>query len=85
MGEYVRKLSTGRLKMPSSARDTLMPCVACEGSGTRVVETDTAYRQMPCRWCEGAGVWTELAAKMFVRWLAIAAHARKAGYPYKVK
>jgi hypothetical protein len=50
-------------------RDTLIPCQACDGHGSRLVEFPTGgYRQLACQWCDN-GFTDKVTAAMFRRWL----------------
>ena len=76
-----------RLSKPEEQRDTLNPCEACGGRGTRkvkrVVEVDSVYRtvdvELACNWCKGSGSVTKELAKAFYRWTKILRHNRAAG------
>jgi hypothetical protein len=60
-------------------RETLIPCDACHGKGTRLIEHRTGtYRQIACKWCR-KGLTDRVMAKMFERWLRIFAYNRKLG------
>lgn len=60
-----------RLTEALEKRDTLIPCLACDGAGTRIVEyPDGGYRQIGCKWCQH-GFTDKVTAAMFVRWRRI--------------
>jgi len=53
-----------------------MPCQACDGHGSRLVEYPTGgYRQLACKWCDN-GFTDKVTAAMFRRWLNIARFAK---------
>ncbi len=62
---------TLRLTEAIEERDTLIPCEACEGAGTRIIDyPDGFYRQVACKWCQH-GYTDKTMAGMFTRWLKI--------------
>ncbi len=70
-----RRQSTSRLTLRITEdpenRDTLIPCDACEGTGTRILDyPDGLYRQVPCKWCHH-GFTDKATAEMWARWLQI--------------
>lgn len=70
-----RKQSSGRLRVrlsqPPNIRNTLIPCPACEGQGSKVHESGHRYWAKVCKWCEGLGMVDDRMYKMFRRWLGI--------------
>ena len=80
MGSQTRKSSSralARVTMPSSERETLIPCPACEGQGKLLLETrDGRYKMRVCRWCDGKCFVDHAMHRVFKRWLRIMNHNR---------
>jgi hypothetical protein len=52
-------------------RDTLIPCQACGGEGSRLLEYDNgSYRRISCNWCD-RGFTDKETAGMLRRWQRI--------------
>jgi DnaJ-class molecular chaperone len=73
-----------RVRVPSTERETLLPCPACEGSGLKPLETeDGQYRVVKCRWCQGNAVVDKTVYLLFRRWIRIYNHNRILGGCHK--
>lgn len=61
-----------RLTKAVENRDTLLNCEACEGVGSRIIESDDdgRYRKIPCNWCD-KGLTDKDTAALFTRWQSI--------------
>ena len=60
-----------RLTKTMEDRDTLLPCDACGGKGSRIEEEENGcYKQVNCNWCH-EGFTDRPTAKMFLRWKRI--------------
>jgi len=53
-------------------RPTLFPCIACGGSGRRIIERGKGrYRAGKCPWCMGSGAMDHEMIRAFRRWRRI--------------
>ncbi len=68
-----------RAKLPTKDRDTLLPCLACNGEGQHLTEKNGSYRQSRCRWCQGIGAVGALMIAAWNRWQRIKLANKLAG------
>jgi hypothetical protein len=75
MGSQTRKSSgrsLARISIPSTERETLIPCPACEGQGKHLTESKNGrYKMRICRWCDGKCFVDHGMHAVFKRWLRI--------------
>lgn len=83
MGTKRREAQSRRLIRLTKAfnnRETLQPCEACEGQGSRILEfANGTYRRVECGWCEN-GLTDKNTVLMFARWKRIVAAHTKSGH-----
>ena len=61
-----------RVFVPSTERETLIPCPACEGQGRHLQEGKQGmYKMRSCRWCDGKCFVDHAMHRLFKRWLRI--------------
>lgn len=80
MGSQTKRSSSralARVFVPSTERETLIPCPACEGRGNNVTERgEGRYQMLRCRWCDGKCFVDHAMHRVFKRWLRILNHNR---------
>lgn len=58
-----------RKKLPGGDQETLLPCPACDGTGTKTISSGLRYRIVGCPWCDDTGVVTSNLIAVYRRFL----------------